>query len=103
MGPRAAGERSLMAPVWLLLRSELRLRWRSLLLLALLVGVAGAAVLTAVAGARRTESAYPRLLDALHAAHASVEVSPEYFGDIADLPQVEAAAPASYMFLVPEG
>jgi hypothetical protein len=92
-----------MAPVWLLLRSELRRRWRSLLLVALLVGIAGAAVLTAVAGARRTESAYQRLLDALYAHHASVEVSPEYFDEIADLPQVEAAAPASYMFLAPVG
>ena len=89
-----------MAPVWLLVRCDLRRRWRSLLVVALLVGMAGAVVLTAAAGARRTESAYPRLLEAIDAHHASVEVSPEYFDEIADLPQVEAVAPASFMFVV---
>jgi hypothetical protein len=89
-----------MAPVWLLVQCDLRRRWRPLLVVALLVGMAGAVVLTAAAGARRTESAYPRLLDAIEAHHASVEVSPEYFDGIADLPQVEAVAPASFMFVV---
>jgi hypothetical protein len=92
-----------MAPVWLLLRCDLRWRWRSLLVVALLVGLVGAVVLTVVAGARRTESAYPRLLDELDAHDASVEVSPEYFDEIAGLPQVEAVAPASFLFVAPTG
>ena len=92
-----------MAPVWLLVRCELRRRWRSLLVVALLVGLVGAVVLTAVAGARRTESAYPRLLDELDAHDAAVEVSPDYFDEIAGLPQVEAVAPASFMFVTPAG
>src|SRR5918995_1669367 len=92
-----------MAPVWLLVRCDLRRRWRSLLVVALLVGLVGVVVLTAVAGARRTESAYPRLLDALQTSDASVEVSPEYFDEIAGLPQVEAVAPASFFFVAPEG
>jgi hypothetical protein len=92
-----------MAAVWLLVRCDLRRRWRSLLVVALLVGLVGAVALTAVAGARRTDSAYPRLLDALDASHASVEVSPEYFDEIAGLPQVEAVAPASFLFVTPVG
>jgi hypothetical protein len=92
-----------MASVWLLVRCELRRRWCSLLVVALLVGIVGAIVLTAVAGARRTESAYPRVLDALDAHDATVEVSSEYFDEIAALPQVEAVAPASFMFVAPAG
>jgi hypothetical protein len=46
------------------LRSELRTRWRSWLGLALLIGLAGAAAVTAAAGARRTETAYPRFVQA---------------------------------------
>ena len=47
---------------------ELRARWAGWAVLVLLVAVAGGAVLTAVAGARRTATAYPRFL---HASHAS--------------------------------
>ncbi len=51
-----------MEALWLLLRAESRQRWRPMLGLALLLGVVGAVVLTAAAGARRTGTAYPRLL-----------------------------------------
>ena len=45
-------------------RSRFRGRAWSTLAVVLLVGIAGAAVFAALAGARRTESAYPRLLAA---------------------------------------
>ena len=51
-----------MAPVWFALRADVRRRWRALVSLALLLGLAGGVVLTAAAGARRTDTAYPRLL-----------------------------------------
>ena len=49
----------LMAATWL--RLDLRRRWRSLVVLALLVALSAGVVLTAVAGARRGETAFDRL------------------------------------------
>jgi ABC-type lipoprotein release transport system permease subunit len=92
-----------MAVVWLNVRSDLRRRWRSLCLLALLVGLVGGVVLTGLAGARRTDSALARLLQQTSNDDASVEVSPEYFDVIAALPEVKAVAPASFMFVQPLG
>jgi hypothetical protein len=45
-------------------RAELRTRWRSWLALALLIGLAGGAVITLAAGAVRTDTAYQRFVDA---------------------------------------
>jgi ABC-type antimicrobial peptide transport system permease subunit len=53
-----------MSAIWLRLRSELRSRWRAWLGLALLLGLAGGAATAAAAGARRTETAYPRFVAA---------------------------------------
>ena len=53
----------------LILRADLRRRWRPMLGLALLVGMIGGVVLTAAAGAERTDTAYPRLLSEIGRAH----------------------------------
>ena len=52
--------------------AELRARWRATLGLALLVGVVAGACLAAAAGARRTDSAYPRFLAKYGAFHTEV-------------------------------
>src|SRR5205823_1078976 len=66
-GQWAAGcwsEAGVVGAVWMRLRSELRTRWWAWLGLALLIGLAGAAAAAAAAGARRTETAYPRFVQA---------------------------------------
>ena len=76
---------------------ELRGRWLSWAVLVLLVALAGGVVLTAVAGARRTDSAYPRFLAAYKASDALV--GPADYGSggyddaLARLPSVAAIAP----------
>lgn len=52
--------------------AHLRRRWLALLLLGLVPAVAGAATLTAVAGARRTATTYERHVDAVSGAHGLV-------------------------------
>ncbi|TDD71947.1 FtsX-like permease family protein [Jiangella aurantiaca] len=80
----------MMTAAWL--RLDLRRRWRSLLVLALLVALATATVLTAVAGARRGASAMDRLQDAT--APATLLVAPVTPGfdwtPVRELPEVEA-------------
>jgi putative ABC transport system permease protein len=76
---------------------ELRGRWLSWVVLVLLVGLAGGVVLTAVAGARRTDSAYPRFLDVYKASDALVSPADNgtggYDDALARLPSVAAIAP----------
>ncbi len=61
-------------------RAELRARWRSVIALALLAGVAGAVTLAAIAGARRTDTAFARMLRETRA--ADVLVNPDFGSDV---------------------
>jgi len=78
---------------------ELRSHWRGWLALVLLVGIGGGVVLSALAGARRTESAFPRLVADSSAADLAV-VGQSSFGlagsvdpaAVAELPEVESTA-----------
>jgi FtsX-like permease family len=93
-----AGSMLTMATVWLVLRADVRRQWRALLGLVLLLGLAGGVVLTAAAGARRTDTAYPRLLTWANASQVEVapgEPDPAYFAALARLPQVAGAAPVN--------
>ena len=86
-----------METLWLALNAHIRRRWRALLSLALLIGFAGGVALTAAAGARRTETAYPRLLSWANAAQLDVVpggLAPAYFASLARLPQVAAMSSA---------
>ena len=86
-----------MRAVMCLAACKIRTRWRAWAFLALLVGVVGGAVLTAAAGASRTDSAYPRFLENSKA--TDVLVSPANSGlggdhaALARLPDVAEIAP----------
>jgi FtsX-like permease family len=94
-----------MAAVWTLARARLRARWRSLLGLALLVGVASGAVMAAAIGARRTDTAYARLLEATRAEDVEVEVGgfddPGFLDRVGRLPQVTELGLESVALLAP--
>ena len=85
-----------MRVVLLLVAHELRTRWRAWAVLVLLVGLAGGAVMTAAAGARRTSSAYPRFLRASHASDLLVSVAgigtTGFYGALARQPGVALVA-----------
>ena len=85
-----------MGALRLTLRAELRRGWRPMLMLALLLGITGGVVLTAAAGAVRTDTAYPRLLRWASAAQANVIVKnapvPAFFAALRRLPQVTASS-----------
>lgn len=51
-----------MSAVWMVVRAEVRSRWRSWLALVLLVAVVGGIVLGGIAAGRRTASAFPRFV-----------------------------------------
>ncbi len=55
------------AAVWLVARADLRRRWRGIVVVAVLVGLAGGATLAGVAGARRTASSFDRFREEANA------------------------------------
>lgn len=81
-----------MSAAWMRAAHELRSRWRGVVVLALLLGVAGGVVMTAAAGARRTATAFDRLLRESKAYDVEVQITgdaePEILDRVAALPQV---------------
>ena len=88
-----------MTAVWTRVRAEARTRARSMVVLAVVLGLAGGAALTAFAGARRTDSAVDRFLAYAHSTHAFVGADPSVYPQIGRLPQVEAWDEAAYMLM----
>lgn len=91
-----------MEAAWAWARSELRRRRRANVGLVLLIALSGAVVLTTAAGARRSESAFDRLVDWSDAADVQVQYSSQ--ADIDDdleaafeaHPDVEVVAPIHF-------
>jgi hypothetical protein len=84
-----------MQAAWYYWRSSRRLMWRSMLVVALLCGILGAAGLAALAGARRTESAYGRYLVSINSSDVYVNVpSPDTALDakVAALPGISSSS-----------
>ncbi len=92
-----------MGTAWLTLRADLRRRWRPMLGMVLLIGLVSGVVLVAAAGARRTSTAYPRLLR--WASAAQLDLVPGrpgaggagqgrtgYYAAVARLPQVASVS-----------
>ncbi len=86
-----------MGAVLLLARSEVRHRWRALVVLGVLAGLVSGVVLGALLGARRTATAFDRLIDRTAYWDAEAQdVPPELLDDVAALPMVDASWVQSY-------
>jgi FtsX-like permease family len=90
-----------MTAVWARVRAELRRRWRATVLLAVLVGLAGGAVLAAVAGARRTDSAMDRFLAYNRPLNVYLQAGNLDLEAVERLPQVADSDQFAYMALAP--
>ena len=79
-----------MTPVAALARSEIRRRWRALVLIGLLAGLVGATAVSALALARRTTTAYDRLGEVTQVddARGTVNRHLDLLEPIVELPQV---------------
>lgn len=88
-------------------RASLRRRWRGLAGIVLLLGLIGGLSLLSVAGARRTQSAYPRFLRSANPSTMSVDVGGLTFGGyeemaaIAQLPEVVRARAYAAFYVAP--
>lgn len=95
-----------MGAVGWLVGHELRARWRAVVGLALLVGLAGGIVLATAAGARRTGSAYERFTEGTATRDVSVQVDAEdpgpLLGAIEELALVAASGRLEIYPVLPE-
>ncbi len=96
-----------MTTLLAVIRAELRRRWRGLVLVALLIGLAGGASLAAFAGARRTSSAFDRFLAWSRSQDVVVlgsEVTPDQVERVRALPDVRTVGAARFLGMAgPDG
>ena len=96
----------MQAGITLWVKSEWRRRSRATLTLVLLVGIAGAVVLTAVAGSRRTASSFDRFTSESLSADVIADlgaVDPVIVETIARLPMVETSGSFTVVFALVDG
>src|SRR5690242_11656898 len=94
-----------MAAAWFRLRADVRSRWREIVGVSLLLGVAGGVVIASAAGARRTATALHRIVSMERS--ADVAVDPDQTPDDAKwaavdrLPNVVTAETVRGVFAIP--
>ena len=81
-----------MAAVLSLALVAFRRQWRNILVLSLVVGLAGAVVLGAVAGARRTATALGRFEAESHSAHAEISVGDASTDEVLEFSRLDGVA-----------
>ena len=79
-------------------RAALRRHWRGLVAVALLVGIAGAAVLTAAAGARRTSTALDRFREFSRSADVMLDVGTPPASQIAAMRRFRTVASVGILY-----
>jgi FtsX-like permease family len=87
-------------------RADWRRRSRTLVALTLLTGFAGAVVLTAIAGARRTATSFERFAEEASAADVAADlgaVDSQIVDDLAHLPIVDASGSFTIVFALVDG
>lgn len=90
-----------MRPGWWCFRAGLRREWRGLALLTLITALTGAVALTALAGARRTDTAVARFLRYAGPFQGQVAAGPATMDKIAALPSVAYTERDALMLAVP--
>jgi FtsX-like permease family len=94
-----------MAAIWLTARAEWRQRWRSLIVLAVLAGLAGGVTLAALTGSRRADTAFARLeeQDKTPNLHVATGERPDagLVREVATWPGVEVAMHQVILFVAP--
>src|SRR6266702_827150 len=81
-------------PAWYRLRAGFRRDWAGYLAIVMIVGLVGGVAMASVAAARRTQSAFPRILAASNPSHLDVDPGPysaRVVGQISHLPRVRSA------------
>jgi hypothetical protein len=91
--------------VWLLVRGDLRRRWRSWVVLGVLAGISVGLACAGIAGARRTDRAVPRFAQVSHLPDAAVLPNDPAFDEtvraqVAALPEVTGLYPFQVPFLL---
>src|SRR5262249_46297751 len=94
-----------MTAAWIWVRSDLRRRWRSWVVLGLLAGVSVGLACAGVAGARRAERAVPTFAAAAHIPDAAILANDPTFdanvrARIDRLPEVKQSDPFMVPFLL---